>query len=137
MKSGGGPKSLYQESIPRHADPERDRYAGDRALWLKVIIRAVFDWVSYRDSNKLLQKKIAEGAEGWLFQSSTLFNSFENICLSLGVLPEDVRRWARGLSKDQVAKIEHLDREGERPSVFDQKLLAAHGSEEEDDSEEL
>lgn len=88
-----------------------DRYSGVQALWIKVIIRAVFDWVSYRDSTRLPQKKYADGAHKWLFQSSNLFNSFENICEFLDLSPEKIRKWASSMSKDQVAKIEHLERE--------------------------
>lgn len=87
-----------------------DRYAGIRALWIKVIIRAVFDWVSYRDSDRLHQRKLAESAEIWLFQPSELFNAFDNICMYIDLDPERVRRWAKNMDRDQVAKIEHLER---------------------------
>lgn len=79
-------------------------------MWIKVIIRAVFDWVAYRDSSRLFQRKLAEGAQFWLFSSSELFNSFENVCHMLDLDPGRVRNWARTMSKDQVAKIEHLER---------------------------
>lgn len=87
-----------------------ERYAGVRALWIKVIIRAVFDWVSYRDSDKLMQRKLAESASSWLFQPSTLFNGFENVCGYLDICPDHVRMWAKAMSREQVAKIEHLER---------------------------
>ena len=87
-----------------------DRYSGVRALWIKVVIRAVFDWVSYRDSDRLPQRKLAEAAEAWLFRPSVLFNGFENICVCLDVNPEQVRKWAMRMSRDQVSKIEHLER---------------------------
>lgn len=99
--------SLYQLPNPS----THERYAGVRALWIKVIIRAVFDWVSYRDSPRLMQKKLAESAALWLFQPSELFNGFENVCYYLDVDPSLVRRWARTMSREQVAKIEHLERE--------------------------
>src|SRR5512140_3817167 len=70
--------------------PQRgvDRYVGYRALWMKVIIRAAFDWVSYRDSTKLEQRKEAEKAYKWLFHQSTLFNSFENVCQLVDLPPD-------------------------------------------------
>ena len=80
-------------------------------MWLKVIVRAAFDWVSYRDSDKLLQKKLADSASLWLFEPSDLFNGFDSICLSLDIDPCRVRSWVKGLSKDQIAKIEHLERD--------------------------
>jgi hypothetical protein len=79
---------------------------------MKVIIRAVFDWVSYRDSLKIELRKEADMAFKWLFKPSELFNSFENVCAMIDLPPEKLRKWARSLSKEQVAKIEHLEREG-------------------------
>jgi hypothetical protein len=109
------PSSMFQDSIPN--TPGEDRYAGIRALWLKVIIRAVFDWVQYRDSDRLPQKKLADSAKSWLFDPNELFNGFANLCESLDVDPEKVRKWACGLSREQVAKIEHLDREPNSSSI--------------------
>ena len=86
------------------------RYAGVRALWAKVIIRAMYDWVIYRDSPKLALRKYAEGAQSWLFGKSDSFNSFENICHMLEISPAVVRKKAMGMTRDQVAKIEHVDR---------------------------
>lgn len=88
-----------------------DPYVGYRALWLKVIIRAAFDWVTYRDSTKLENLKDAERAAKWLFEPSDLPNSFENVCQMVDLPPEKMRFWAKTLSKEQVAKIEHLERE--------------------------
>jgi hypothetical protein len=92
-----------------------DRYVGYRALWMKVVIRAAFDWVSYRDSTKLEHKKIAEYAFTWLFTPSELFNSFENICQAVDLPPDKIRAWARKLTKEHVAKIEHLERDSTNP----------------------
>lgn len=101
------PVSLQREAA---SPPVDDRYAGVRALWIKVIIRAVFDWVAYRDSTRLFQRKLAESAYTWLFRPSELFNSFENVCHMLDIDPSRVRGWAKTMNKDQVAKIEHLER---------------------------
>lgn len=91
--------------------PLADRYVGIRVLWLKVIIRAVFDWVSYRDSNRPWLKKYADAAASWLFQEGDYFNSFTNICAQLDLAPSLVRKWARSMSKEQVTKMEHLERD--------------------------
>lgn len=88
-----------------------DRYVGYRALWMKVIIRAAFDWVSYRDSNKLELRKIADSSYHWIFEPNRLFNSFENVCQLVGLAPSTIRSWVRTLTKEHVAKIEHLERE--------------------------
>lgn len=104
-----------------------DRYAGVRALWIKVIIRAVFDWVSYRESPKLLQRKLAESAHFWLFRPNESFNSFENICYYLDMNPENIRRWAKVLDPDKVAKIELLDRMAPPPVVAKARRHAYYG----------
>jgi hypothetical protein len=94
--------------------PNMDRrYAGVRALWMKVIVRAVFDWVTYRDNTKVDKKKYAEAAYEWLFNKSLLFNSFENICKNLDIDASRIRAQARKMTKDDVAKIEHLERDYE------------------------
>jgi len=105
-----------------HCDtPQRgtDRYVGCRALWMKVIIRAAFDWVSYRDSTKLDKLKDAESGYRWLFEDSELFNSFDTICQLVDLPVDKVRRWVSSLTKEHVAKIEHLERE----SVSNQVVL--------------
>lgn len=99
---------LYQNEIPMPG-PD-DRYAGIRALWIKVIIRAIFDWVTYRDSLDLKRKKEAENASTWLFKPSVVFNSFENVCYYVGLNPDDVRDQVQSMSKEDAKKIEYLER---------------------------
>lgn len=86
------------------------RYAGVRAMWAKVIIRAMYDWAAYRDSDKLPLRKVAENAARWLFSPSESFNSLENICYMLEISPQIVREKARTMTKSEVSKIEHVDR---------------------------
>lgn len=114
-KTEGSPESQYQTN---------ERYVGTRALWLKVIIRAVFDWVSYRDNSDIQKLKLAESARNWLFEKSEMFNGFENVCDHLSLAPEKVRKWAKSISKEQVAKIEHLDRDSGGSSAPDARLLS-------------
>jgi len=86
------------------------RYAGVRAMWAKVIIRAMYDWAAYRDSDKLPLRKVADGAARWLFSTSESLNSLENICYMLEISPQIVREKARTMTKSEVSKIEHVDR---------------------------
>lgn len=112
-----------------------DLYVPYRALWLKVIIRAAFDWVSYRDALKIEQRKEAERAYRWLFEPSELFNSFENICDLVNFPPDKIRRWVRSLTKEHVAKIEHLERDNVNPIALleAQRHLIEELPEDEDD----
>jgi len=101
---------MYRESIPDIS--QDDRYSGFRALWLKVIIRAVFDYVTYKDCSKLEKKKIADAAGFWLFKPNACFNSFDNICKMLDLDADTIRHRASSMSRADVAKIEHLERVG-------------------------
>lgn len=90
--------------------PDDDRYSGVRILLMKVIIRAMFDWASYKDHPKLDKRKDAENARVWLFEKSRHPNSFESICLALGLQPKKIRERAAVMTKEDVAKIEFKDR---------------------------
>lgn len=113
------PSVVYIPNRNRSAwdTPQRsvDRYVGYRALWMKVVIRAAFDWVSYRDSLKMEHRKEAERAYRWLFEKNELFNSFENVCHLVDLPPDKLRKWVMALTKEHVAKIEHLERESLSP----------------------
>jgi hypothetical protein len=105
-----------------------ERYAGHKALWMRVIIRAAFDLASYKDDRRVALRKYADNAHKWLFEKSLLFNSFENICAMLGLPPEPIREWASTLTKEDVQKMEHLERGG----VKDVQLLLSRRVEIED-----
>lgn len=105
-------ESTHGDALPSTHRCDR-RYAGVRALWMKVIIRAIFDWVTYRDSTKVDKKKYAESAHDWLFEKNYLFNSFDNVCRYLDISAEKIRIRARKMTKDDVAKIEHMERDYE------------------------
>ncbi len=87
-----------------------DRYSGIRTLWAKVIQRAAFDWVTYRHSQKLGLKKYADNAHAWIFEPSTLFNSFANACHYVGADPDQVRESIRNMKAEDVSKVEYTDR---------------------------
>jgi hypothetical protein len=95
---------MYRDSIPDTA--QDDRYAGFRVLWLKVIVRAISDYVTYKDCSKLEKKRYADGASVWMFRPNVCFNGFENVCRMLDIDPNRVRSRARKLSKEEVANLE-------------------------------
>lgn len=88
------------------------RYDGFRTLWLKVIIRAIFDYVTYKDHSRLDKRKLAESAHFWLFKPNSNFNSFDSVCTLLGLDADTVRRRARSMTRADVDKLEHLERAG-------------------------
>ena len=103
-----GTASMYRDSILQPSS--EDRYAGSRILWFRVILRAMFDWVSYKDSQRLMQKKLAESAHNWFFCTSEMFNGFENVCLMLEIDPKKIQQRVLTMSKDEVEKIEFKER---------------------------
>jgi thymidylate synthase ThyX len=123
---------MYQDPISSSRD---DRYMGYRALWLKVVVRAVFDYVTYKDCSKLDKKRLADTAETWLFKPNICFNGFENICRMLDIDPDRVRERALSLSQADVDRIKHYERvlESQGPRELLAGFLPGRTTEDEDD----
>lgn len=83
-----------------------------RLLWIKTIFRAAFDYALYRDHRDLKLRKFALDAERWLFEPSHLVNSLEHVCSGLEIDIEKIRRFARQVTREQVKKLEFLERTG-------------------------
>lgn len=90
----------------------KDQYTPLRLLWIKVVIRAASDWVLYRESENLNLKRWAVDARKWLFEPASLFNSLETICFLFDLDLIRVRKFATNLTRDQVKKMEFLERSG-------------------------
>lgn len=109
--------SYYRNVIEPNDLPEDDnvtieRWAPARLLWIKVIIRAAYDYALWKDEKDIRKKKWAQDAENWLFKSSELLNGLESICYLLDIDVEAIRYKAKTLTKDQVKKMEFLERHG-------------------------
>jgi hypothetical protein len=119
-----------------------DRYAWVKLLWRKVIIRAVYDYVLWKDIRQIRKRHDAQDAGKWLFEESDLNNSLEEVCLIADVDPEKVRRLARTATKDQVKKLEHIERErcrikdGDRDGVEPLVALIAKTDPEDDEDDD-
>lgn len=97
-----------------------------RLLWIKAIIRAAFDYALYKGHRDLKLRKFALDAERWLFEPSRLINSLESICQALDINIDLVRTFSRRVTREQVKKMEFLERAGSRDST--RALLAVLGS---------
>ena len=88
---------------------------GSQALLIEVVKRAAFDWVLYRGSSRLEQKKIAEDAYTWLFledenhphweirvKDDKVIMSFITICDVFDIDPDSLRRKIRKLDPQRV-----------------------------------
>lgn len=91
---------------------------GCKALLLEIIRRAAYDWVLYRESSRLLYKKMAEEAFIWLFEeglghpdwterigNKKHITAFTSICDALDLDPLAVRSRIRGLTTRHVMNV--------------------------------
>jgi len=108
--------------------PKKDElYENFRLLWIKVILRAAYDWVLYRDAKNRASRRIAESAYKWLFEDyfekvryregrktvvklERPFNSLFFLCTELDLDIKKVRIFARRLSKKEIRKLEFFTR---------------------------
>lgn len=79
----------------------------------------MFDFVIYKDSTRLEDKKKGEDAHCWLFKPSVLNNGLESICHLMGIDPDQVRERASKMSRKDVVKMEHLERGPALQPMFD------------------
>lgn len=98
--------------VPASTSYNAERYVPIRVLWAKVIIRAAYDYALWKDSKDMRLRKFAQDAERWLFESSDLELSFENICFAFDFPLEKIRLKTRGLTKQDVKKLEFRERHG-------------------------
>jgi hypothetical protein len=95
-----GPKNTYLIEF----EPER-------LLWFRVILRAAYDYVLYKNSKDPKLKAQGDEAYDWLFNwPGDRFNSFEYLCNELDLCPERVREFALTLPRSKIVKIEFLSR---------------------------
>jgi hypothetical protein len=104
-----------------------EEHEGFRLLWIKVIARAAYDWVLYRDSKSRYYKRLAESAHAWLFDIRTYkrrivhnneiiereyepANSLNVICDYLDIDAEEVRKFAKRLTRREIRKLEFFNR---------------------------
>jgi hypothetical protein len=91
---------------------------GCKSLLLEIIRRAAYDWVLYRTSRRMVQRKLAEQAFHWLFvedgtgedkkereDSEKYITSFLAICEALDLDPESVRKHVRKLTPKNVMSV--------------------------------
>lgn len=96
-----------------------ERYVPFKVLWAKVIIRAAYDYALWKDSKDIRLRKCAQEAEQWLFESSSLELGFENICFAFDFPIERIRSRTRVLTRDDVKKLEFLERHTKNDIIGD------------------
>lgn len=106
------PAPTHSRRIPASTTYNAERYLPYRILWAKVIIRATYDYALWKDSKDMRLRNFAKDAERWLFESSDLELSFENICAQYDFPIEKIRQKTRALTKQDVKKLEFRERQG-------------------------
>ncbi len=93
-------------------DHNRQKYSPYRTLWVRVFIRAAFDYAQYKTSKDLKSRRLAEDAYRWIFDENHDKCSLQNICESFDLPLDLLRAWAKRITKNDVKKMEQLDRKG-------------------------
>lgn len=110
---------LHEATVPtasRFVDQPlcQQEVVGCKALLLEIIRRASYDWVLYRQSSRIPQKRLAEDAYHWLFVEETSeerkasgkhLTGFVAICDLLDLDPEMVRARVRTLTVANVMSV--------------------------------
>lgn len=109
----------YSSAAPASISHNAERYLPYRILWAKVIIRATYDYALWKESPDSRLRKFAQDAEKWLFESSDLELSFENICFAFDFPVEKIRQKTRTLTRHDVKKLEFRERQGRSEVVGD------------------
>jgi hypothetical protein len=82
-----------------------------KILWARVILRALYDYVIWKDSDKLKDRRDFQTVKKWLFEPSALGNSLENLCRLLGWPTHLIREKALTMTREDVKKMEFRERE--------------------------
>lgn len=135
-------RSSVLDLPPRERDPAlvQQEINGCKSLLLEIIRRAAYDWVLYRTSRRLIQKKLAEQAYHWLFleerntpewnerdESDKYITSFLAICEALELDPDSVRTHIKKLTPKNVMSVgrpAEYRRRDTSPSMPDEAPIA-------------
>lgn len=92
-----------------------------KILWARVILRALYDYVIWKDSTKLKDRRDFHSVKRWLFEPSTLGNSLENLCRLLNWPVDLIREKALTMTREDVKKMEFREREQSLRALDDGK----------------
>jgi hypothetical protein len=95
---------------------------GVRTLWIEVIRRAAFDWVLYKNSQRMPKRLLAQDAYNWLFvedqdhpnwavrvkTDGCTLSSFIGICEALGLDPDTIRLGILHLTSTKIKTLGKL-----------------------------
>ncbi len=77
-------------------------------LWARVLVKAICDYAVYREAKTLKGKREFKKVEQWIFGEDT---GFLVVCEIVKIPPQMARHRASTMTKDEVRKIEHRDRD--------------------------
>lgn len=106
-------------SVPTLSEPFNEkRLAPFKILWFLIVRQAIVDYVKWRGSSNLSNKREAEDARRWLFEESDLSNSMEVACQVLDINKEMIRDLASRLTPKDIRKMEFQDRGNYLPRIM-------------------
>jgi hypothetical protein len=83
----------------------KDRLSPEERLLLAILADAVACYQGYFLSQKAHEQALFTEAEEWIFDGSTEFTSFHNICEILKIDPAYVRRGLRAWKESQLERV--------------------------------
>lgn len=98
------PEAVYRPSPTYVAE----HYWPIQALWARVLVKSICDYVVFKEATTLKGKREFKKVAWWLFGEET---GFLSVCEAVGWPPAMVRKRALSMTKDEVRKIEHRDRD--------------------------
>ena len=99
------------------------RYAGQKKLWVKVIIRAIYDYVLYQDKRqKVSNDRLYREASAWIFSDHPV-NSLNHICELVDLCPDPVRSFVLRDPKPNLAKLRLAERKMDQRQPGFEKLV--------------
>ena len=124
--------SLFLVDVDYVRPNKLEELEGFKLIWYKVILRAVYDYVLYKDSKNKSLKRLADSATKWIFFSALEdgsivrdgirikgkllpFNSLESLCIILDLDIQEIRKFANKLTRKDIRKIEFFQRGKYKP----------------------
>jgi len=87
---------------------QEERYNSVRVLWAQVLKQAVFDYVKFKSSSGLKDRRDFRTAERWLFSDDS---GLVHACQMLGWPLQSLRSRIQDMTKKDIRKMEFRDRD--------------------------
>lgn len=98
--------SIFESSVSTH-QPRNPNCINERLLLAAIVRRAAFDIALYKESKRVVKRRIAVSAYNWMFnEAGEGITSFEAICDVLGQDPDWIRQQTLMLRREDVRRLD-------------------------------